>query len=403
MITYYGYTISPNQIETGEGFLICRNVPIARTGDQAYLGSELGLTGMDAGKPFTVRRPPEEVFSDAAIASFEGKPVTNNHPPGLIGPDDVEMYEKGHVEVVRKGDGEWEGYLLGDIHIHSRELIEAVKNGKREISCGYSCEYEKNVDGTYTQRKIRGNHIAVVERGRAGKRAAILDSKIERAATARKRGNMKHNALLRFFGIAAKDKSPEEIEQMAMDAAEAIAEGDEGASKKEKPGEEAEEKPKKEAKAESQMDESTLDAIAQRVADKLAAGQQEKTDADPVQEAIEKLSAKSETKDAPGEAEVVAAEDTGEGCGMDAALAMAVLKTMQPVVASVQDKKQRKAVADALVHCVTDGSGSGDIGRLIRASQKAAEHRIRDAAGIDIESIQSAYDAMNPHKRKEAN
>ena len=48
MISYYGYTISPNQIETGEGFLICRNVPVARTGTQEYLGREIGLTGADA-------------------------------------------------------------------------------------------------------------------------------------------------------------------------------------------------------------------------------------------------------------------------------------------------------------------------------------------------------------------
>ena len=40
MLAYYGYTISPNQIETGEGFLICRNVPIARTGEQEYAGND---------------------------------------------------------------------------------------------------------------------------------------------------------------------------------------------------------------------------------------------------------------------------------------------------------------------------------------------------------------------------
>ena len=40
-ISYYGYTISPNQLETGDGFLICRNVPIARTGKQEYLGTEV--------------------------------------------------------------------------------------------------------------------------------------------------------------------------------------------------------------------------------------------------------------------------------------------------------------------------------------------------------------------------
>ena len=48
MLAYYGYTISPNQIETGEGFLICKNVPIARTGTQEYLGREMGLPGADA-------------------------------------------------------------------------------------------------------------------------------------------------------------------------------------------------------------------------------------------------------------------------------------------------------------------------------------------------------------------
>ena len=94
MLAYYGYTISPNQIETGEGFLICKNVPIARTGTQEYLGREMGLSGVDADRIIAVSRSPDEVFSEAALASFEGKPVTNDHPPGLIGPDDVKNYEK---------------------------------------------------------------------------------------------------------------------------------------------------------------------------------------------------------------------------------------------------------------------------------------------------------------------
>lgn len=89
MLAYYGYTISPNQIETGEGFLICKNVPIARTGSQDYLGRELGLTDGNSDKIIAVIRSPDEVFSESALASFEGKPVTNDHPPTLIGPDDV--------------------------------------------------------------------------------------------------------------------------------------------------------------------------------------------------------------------------------------------------------------------------------------------------------------------------
>ena len=140
MLAYYGYTISPNQLETGEGFLICRNVPIARTGTQEYLGREIGLDGADSERLVTVYRSPEEVFSDAALASFEGKPATNDHPPDLIGPDDVTVYEKGHAQNIRRGSGEWADYILADLHIHDRELIDAVQNGKREISCGYTCE-----------------------------------------------------------------------------------------------------------------------------------------------------------------------------------------------------------------------------------------------------------------------
>ena len=45
MIYYYGNEISPNQIETAEGFLICKNVPIARTGMQEYTARDLMLDG----------------------------------------------------------------------------------------------------------------------------------------------------------------------------------------------------------------------------------------------------------------------------------------------------------------------------------------------------------------------
>ena len=169
MLVYYGYTVSPNQVETGEGFLICRNVPIARTGSQKYLGREINLSGSEADRIVTVHRSEEEVFSEAAMASFEGKPVTNGHPPDLIGPDDVEIYEKGHAQNIRRGTEEWRDYLLADLHIHNRELIDAVQGGKREISCGYECEYTVNEDGTYNQKNIRGNHVAVVGRKEAGK------------------------------------------------------------------------------------------------------------------------------------------------------------------------------------------------------------------------------------------
>lgn len=79
-IAYYGSRISPNQIETAEGYLICRSVPIARTGDQQYTAREVMQDG-DPNQMVIVHRRPEDVFAEETIASFEGKPVTDDHPP----------------------------------------------------------------------------------------------------------------------------------------------------------------------------------------------------------------------------------------------------------------------------------------------------------------------------------
>ena len=69
--------------KTPEGFLICHNVPIARTGWYEYLESELKDNGSPT-ETIQVYRGPNEVFSSAAIASFEGKPVTDEHPPEMV-------------------------------------------------------------------------------------------------------------------------------------------------------------------------------------------------------------------------------------------------------------------------------------------------------------------------------
>lgn len=394
MLAYYGYTISPNQIETGEGFLICRNVPIARTGEQEYAGNELGL---DTSGVVKVLRPPEEVFDPAALASFEGKPVTNDHPPNLVTPDDVSLYEMGHAQNIRRGEGEWDGYVLADLHIHDRQLIDAIQSGKREISCGYECEYADNSDGTYTQKRIRGNHIAVVDRGRAGKKAAILDAKKEREV------NMFKKSFLELFGAASKDKSPEEISRLAMDAVEAL----EGTKEplEEKPKEAPVSEDSKEKPYES-IDEDVLDGLAEKIMAKIAEKQAAK-ETDPMQDMIEKLTGgEAEVQpegDAFGEeAQTVPAEEMdGTGC-VDKALAASILKAMQPTVAGIKDAKERTAVADALIRCVTTKDSANGIGQLLHVSQAAAKKRASTKKTVDYDAIQASYDAMNPHKKKEA-
>ena len=76
---YYGTRLSENiSKREPEGYLLCLNVPVARTGTQEYLPAEIGLAGS---RPVEVYRPAEEVFSPATVASFEGMPVTDGHPP----------------------------------------------------------------------------------------------------------------------------------------------------------------------------------------------------------------------------------------------------------------------------------------------------------------------------------
>ena len=79
MIAYYGSKISEHMTKTPEGFLICHDVPIARIGQQEYFAGELGLDG-GPDRLVQVQRRPEDVFDPAAVASFEGKDVTQNHP-----------------------------------------------------------------------------------------------------------------------------------------------------------------------------------------------------------------------------------------------------------------------------------------------------------------------------------
>lgn len=412
MLAYYGYTISPNQIETGEGFLICKNVPIARTGTQEYLGREMGLSGADADRIIAVSRSPDDVFSEAALASFEGKPVTNDHPPGLIGPDDVKNYEMGHAQNIRRGSGEWADYMIADLHIHDRDLIDAIQNGKREISCGYECDYVKNADGTYSQKNIIGNHVAVVDRGRAGKRAAILDSDKNKAKQPERKAMSKKGLFFKLFGQAVKDKSPEEIEQLAMDAAAAM-DADEAEEKKTDPKEKKQEETKTEETEKTPTKDSAFLVALDKKIDRILeifdeATKEEEKEKDPIDAAIESLEEtkdedpEKDKKEEKGDAKVVPAEEMDEkSCeGMDKAVALGILKAMRPTIAAIKDPAQRKAVSDALINLVTTNEAKDDISAILNASKANAKKAADKAPVMDVEKCQAAYDARNPHKRK---
>ena len=174
---YYGSKISDNITKLENGCLVCFNVPIARTGTYKYLREELGLEGSGI---VDVYREPEEVFSKATLASFEGMAFTDTHPSVDVTADNWQMYSKGEVTNVRKGEGENSNFLLADILVRDPVTINEIESGaKREVSAGYDCEYVER-EGKIYQRNIRGNHVALVQAGRAGSQVRINDEKPKR-------------------------------------------------------------------------------------------------------------------------------------------------------------------------------------------------------------------------------
>jgi uncharacterized protein len=161
---------------TPEGFLLCEDVPIARIGTQLYGEHELpGLKGVDG--LIRIHRNEDEVFKPAAVLSFSGKPVTNDHPPEKVTPDNWHDYSVGSVINPRRGDGLMydNSFLYADLLITSRKAIQDILEGKREVSAGYDAEYEQTTDGEGRQYQIIGNHVALVKRGRCGPTCHIGD------------------------------------------------------------------------------------------------------------------------------------------------------------------------------------------------------------------------------------
>jgi hypothetical protein len=122
-------------------------------------------------------RLPEEVFKADTMQSFALVPVTDEHPPAFLDATNTKEYARGSVAGTLRQDGQ---FVAGEMLVTDADLIAKLEGGKaREISCGYTCDLEESpgeLNGERydaIQRNIRGNHVAIVERGRAGPEARV--------------------------------------------------------------------------------------------------------------------------------------------------------------------------------------------------------------------------------------
>ncbi|MFW1705934.1 DUF2213 domain-containing protein [Acinetobacter baumannii] len=170
---------------TPEGYLLCRDVPIARIGTLMYADGEVPVAADNTGL-IIIYRGEEVLFDPITIASAEGKPVTDDHPADWVTPDNWKELSKGFGKDVRRGEGADSDYLMADLLVTDKETIQKVLDGKVEISLGYDADYLETSKGKGLQSNIRVNHIALVEKGRCGSRCSIGDSFMSAKKTQKK-------------------------------------------------------------------------------------------------------------------------------------------------------------------------------------------------------------------------
>lgn len=179
---------------TREGYLTGRAV-ITNVGVFEYMNVD-GTTRREL-------RLPEEVFASETVESFKMKPITNDHPSQAVMAENIKDLQVGATGSAPSADGTWNGQPFGngegvgdypngkmpdtdryhfsiDMTITDERAVEDVLEGKRALSAGYTVEIEEKsgvwmgIQYDAVQRNIRGNHVAIVDRGRAGDAARII-------------------------------------------------------------------------------------------------------------------------------------------------------------------------------------------------------------------------------------
>ena len=130
-------------------------------------------------------RPPEEVGRQDSLASLARKPVTDLHPDDFVTAENADELAVGIVdpEVVWEADFA-DGYVKVRGTVQRSSAVDSIDRGRVELSCGYTARIDftpgvwtdaQGVEHEYdsVQRDIEYNHLALVDRGRAGSLARL--------------------------------------------------------------------------------------------------------------------------------------------------------------------------------------------------------------------------------------
>jgi len=172
------------------GWYEVKENPLSKVGVFPYTGAMIdpnGEFGLDPDKVYNVMRPQSELEDPETIESFKLVPWIDEHV--MLGEKKdglTPAEEKGISGVIGENVffDDKDQMLKGNVKVFAEGLKDDIEKGKKELSLGYRCKYEKksgvfNGQGyDFVQKCIRGNHMASVDEGRMGSEVAVLDGNL---------------------------------------------------------------------------------------------------------------------------------------------------------------------------------------------------------------------------------
>ena len=168
------------------GYLFVDRSPILKAGVMEYYGSELLPDGqktvdgvqIDPNKIYRVNVSLNELKK--AKDTFKLLPITDGHTWLGEEGEDAKKYQEGSV-----GENLYveDGYLYAPLSFTGNQIVEKIKTHKKEeLSTSYQNKLVKSDNSSYDFEAvdIRGNHLALVDRGRAGSDVRVLNSTMEK-------------------------------------------------------------------------------------------------------------------------------------------------------------------------------------------------------------------------------
>lgn len=127
-------------------------------------------------------RSPETVFDPSFLESLKAKPITFKHPSQNVDVMNFKDFAVGMTDSAIVTDAY---HVAIGMTVTDPIAIASIKKGMRGLSVGYKCDLVQANDASrylgmpydFEQKNLKANHLALVEKGRAGDAAKIrMDS-----------------------------------------------------------------------------------------------------------------------------------------------------------------------------------------------------------------------------------